>query len=132
MTTKSKLISDSSNNITTRGFLPDFSKYLFKDFPIETAYACNPAIQKLKHLVSELLTTKNPAQDLQNNGLCKKLEKMTPQQDRKFIQKCGFVDGQLYYAAYGRNPYRIILGIDTNQRIAYFFAIDTTHSVRKG
>ena len=52
--------------------------------------------------------------------------------DKPFLTKCAFAEGKVYYAAYGKNPYRIIFGIDTNQRIAYFFALDSHHSVRKG
>lgn len=131
MAAKNKEITKKA---VTKGFLPDFSKYLFKDYPIDNAFNCSQLINKLKRLVSELITTQNPAHDLPTNGCCKKLEKMIPsdKKERAFIQKCNFDDGQIYYAAYGDNPYRIVFGIDSNRRIAYFFALDTTHSIRKG
>lgn len=113
-----------------RGFLPDFSKYLHKHYPIERAYQNRILIGKLADLVSALFTTKNPAQDLQP-AFCKKLETLSPKQDKDFFKKCDFTEGKIYYAAYGNNPYRIVFGIDTNQRIAYFFALDTDHSIRK-
>lgn len=131
MVTKKQKTDGKSRTSATRGFLPDFSRYLFKEYPIETAYQNRILIDKLKRLVSELLTTINPAQDLQNNNLCKKLEQLKPETDRKFLNKCAFPEGKVYYAAFGNNPYRIIFGIDTNQRIAYFFALDNCHSVRK-
>ncbi|MBQ7040485.1 hypothetical protein IJN73_00225 [Candidatus Saccharibacteria bacterium] len=128
---KKKQPNQKSKTSAVRGFLPDFSKYLFKDYPIDDAYQNKDLITKLKNLVSELLITQNPAQDLQNNGLCKKLELMKPGIDKKFMDKCDFPEGKIYYAAYGKNAYRIVFGIDTNQRIAYFFALDNCHSVRK-
>lgn len=121
----------NSKNVVPRGFLPDFSKYLFKDFPIENTYNSKPLIDKLQRLISALLTTINPAQDLQNNGLCKKIELMRPSTDKKFISKANFVEGNIYYAAYGNNPYRIIFRIDSSSRIAYFLALDTKHQIRK-
>ena len=131
MTTKKRKNDKKSTTSATRGFLPDFSRYLFKDYPLEAAYQNRILIEKLKKLVSDLLTTQNPAQDLQNNGACKKLELMRPETDKKFLAKCDFSEGYVYYAAYGNNPYRIVFGIDTNRRIAYFFALDTCHSIRK-
>ena len=128
---KKQKLTQKSKTSAVRGFLPDFSRYLFKDYPIDDAYQNKDLITKLKNLVSELLTTQNPAQDLQNNGLCRKLELMRPSTDKKFLNKCAFPEGNIYYAAYGNNPYRIVFGIDTNQRIAYFFALDTCHSIRK-
>lgn len=116
----------------TRGFLPDFSRYLHKDFPIADAYRNRILIEKLQRLVSELLVTSNPAIELRERGCCKKLELMSSKVDKNFMTKCDFLDGNVYYAAYGNTPYRIIFGIDTNQHIAYFFALDPKHSVRKG
>jgi hypothetical protein len=117
-----------------RGFLPDFSKYLHSDFPIEKAYGNHVLIEKLCGLLKLLPTASNPAVDLKKNGGCKKLEKLTPKdkQERAFISKCAFQEGQIYYAAFGDNPYRIVFGTDNNRRVAYFFALDTKHSIRKG
>ena len=131
MIAKNQKNSNKTKTSATRGFLPDFSKYLSKDYPIEAAYQNRILIDKLKRLVSELLTTINPAQDLQNNSLCKKLELLKPETDRNFLNKCDFPEGKVYYATFGNNPYRIVFGIDTNQRIAYFFALDNCHSIRK-
>ncbi|MBR3204519.1 hypothetical protein IKF81_02450 [Candidatus Saccharibacteria bacterium] len=131
MVAKKRKENEKSTTSATRGFLPDFSRYLFKEYPIIIAYQNKDLINKLKKLVSELLTTQNPAQDLQNNGLCKKLELMKPTTDKKFLSKCAFPEGNVYYAAFGKNSYRIVFGIDTNQRIAYFFALDNSHSIRR-
>ena len=116
-----------------RGFLPSFSRYLFKDYPIAEAYTNSALIEKLRRLLFELPVTINPAFELRQKQCCKKLEKFTPSDrlERAFIAKCDFPEGQIYYAAYGDCPYRIVFGIDSNERIAYFFALDKNHSVRK-
>ncbi len=119
-----------TKNACVRGFLPDFSKYLERHYPVEAAYTVSALIDKLGKLLQALVTTQNPAQDLQNNGLCKKLEKMSPSKDKTFFGKIDFPQGPIYYAAFGDNPYRIVFGIDSNTRRAYFLALITDHSVR--
>ena len=117
-----------------RGFLPDFSRYLSDDYPIVDAYKNSTLISKLCRLLSELPVAVNPARELQQKGCCKKLEKFTPKDkhEKSFIEKCSFQEGQLYYAAFGDCSYRIVFGINSSERIAYFFALDTKHSIRKG
>jgi len=118
---------------TTRGFLPDSSRYLHHDYPIAEAYRNSALIDKLCRMLGELPTIQNPAHDLVARGYCKKLEKFIPtnKSERSFINKCNFQEGQIYYATYGNNPYRIIFGINSSERMAHFFALDTKHSVRK-
>lgn len=116
----------------TRGFLPDFSRYLRSEYPLNVAYQNSDLIAKLCRMLGCLPIIKNPAQDMQTQGLCKKLEKFKPcdKKERTFISKCNFQEGQIYYATYGNNAYRIVFGIDSNERKAYFFALDTNHSIR--
>lgn len=117
-----------------RGFLPDFSKYLEKDYPIEEAYKCKPLIDKLSKLLSILPTMANPVRELKESGVCRKIEKLGtgPSKERTFIDKCKFSLGPIYYLAFGNNPYRVVIGIDSSTRRVYFFALDPKHVVRKG
>lgn len=119
-----------SGRRTKGGFLPDFSRYLHKDYPIDDAFNNDDLINKLKDMVANLLTMVNPMWEMQSNGFCKKFEKMTPQKDKDFLRKCDIVDCYPYYASFGNNAYRIVVAIDTNTRIAYFLALDTKHSIR--
>lgn len=113
-----------------RGFLPDFSRYLYKHYPIDDAFNNADLVSKLKDMVANLLTMVNPMWEMQSNGFCKKFEKMTPQKDKEFLRKCDIADCFPYYASFGNNAYRIVVAIDTNTRIAYFLALDTKHSIR--
>ena len=119
-----------SGGQTRRGFLPDFSRYLYKYYPIDDAFDNADLVEKLKGMVANLLTVVNPMREMQSNGFCKKFEKMTPQKDKDFLRKCYIADCYPYYASFGDNAYRIVVAIDTNTRIAYFLALDTKHSIR--
>jgi len=56
---------------------------------------------------------------------------MNPRDDKKFFKLIDFPTGQIYYVAFGNNPYRIVFAIDSNLRRAYFLALDPKHEIRK-
>lgn len=117
------------------GFLPCFSRYIHKKFPIKSMYERSSYVEKVKKLVSVLLDSpdqitikeKLGSYDLQtirpNNSEGKRIIKMCESSDCNTLLK---ID-------YGNNPFRIVLGLSTQNksRNAYIFIIDTKHKIYK-
>lgn len=125
-----------SRHPATRGFIPDFSAYLENHYPIDDAYQDHVLIEKLGEFLKHIITAKNPSCDLKCVG-CKmeKMDRSKSKTDREFIDKCskhsasGSIS-QFYYASFGNNPLGIAIGIDSNTRTAFFFALDCHHKIR--
>ena len=115
-----------------RGFLPCFSQYLSKDFPIEKLYDQSQFIEKTKQLLSNLIDCESPL-DLKNRGIGKEIQTIRPDSSEsiRIINMCSFPKN-LYRIDYGNNPFRIVFGLSNTDRLAYIFAFDTTHSTYSG
>ena len=118
------------------GFLPDFSLYLDKHFPIEKVYSKPAFIEKLGNILKELIIEANPAFGLQKKGFCNKFEKMSPSQDKEFFSKLSNVGDKAvamypYYSSFGNNGYGMVIYLDPGNRHAYFLALDVEHKIRK-
>ena len=125
-----------NKNRSAIGFLPDFSQYLYDDFPLSDAYHDIALITKVGEMIKMLLLAKNPMRELQDAGVCHKFEKMTKQADKKFFKICtqsveNFAVLQLYYASFGNNGRGVVVGFNTTTRFAYFLAVDTHHKIRQ-
>lgn len=118
------------------GFVPDFSLYLDKHFPIEKVYNKPAFVEKLGNVLKELLAEDNPAFELQKKGFCNKFEKMSPSQDKDFFAKLSNVGDKVaamypYYSSFGNNGYGMVIYLDSGNRHAYFLALDVEHKIRK-
>ena len=118
------------------GFVPDFSLYLDKHFPIRKVYEKPAFIEKIGKVLKELLVEENPASELQRNGFCSKFEKMSPSKDRDFFSKLAMVGEKAsavypYYASFGNNGYGMVIYLDPGNRHAYFLALDVEHKIRR-
>ncbi len=129
--------SDKKEPKTTKvGFLPDFSLYLEKHFPIEEVYTKQPFINKLGEILKSIISEENPTFELQDRGLCNKAEKMDPKKDKDFFNKLSGIGARSatiypYYLSFGNNGYGIVLYLDPSNRHAYFLALDIEHKIRR-
>lgn len=118
-----------------RGFVPDFSCYLERYYPLDDAYEEPRLIERLGNIIRDLLFESQPIADLTGKGWCKKLEKMTPSKDKEFFKRCSTIEEitvlSLYYASFGNNGQGIVIGFDFSVRKAYILAIDRKHSIRR-
>lgn len=118
-----------------RGFLPDFSCYLERDYPIADAYEDATLINSLGDFLKCLVTAQNPLVDLKTIGChVEKMDRSGNKDDKKFIKKCSTASvamiSQVYYVSFGNNPKGMAFGIDSTARIAYIFAVDRHHRIR--
>jgi len=116
----------------TKGYLPCFSRYSKKDFPIDDIYSQQCYIDKLKNLLSALVTTVSPFDLSRQHGIGKEIQPIRPdsKEGQRLIAKFAF-EYQLYRIDYGDTPFRIIFGLSNIERYAYIFAVDTKHQTYK-
>jgi len=112
------------------GFLPCFSKYDFRHYPIENLYCNNTAVSKVKQLVSALIDSNGP-EVLSKQGIGKggiKVIRPTSKEAIELIKSFEF-PYNIYRIDYGDTPFRIIFGLynGNGKRIAYIFAFDMVH-----
>lgn len=120
----------------TIGFLPDFSFYLERHYPIEAIYSKPAFVEKIGNILKDIITEENPAFQLQQKNLCKKCEKMNPSQDKDFFKKLSTIGEKAstifpYYLSFGDNKYGIALFLDSSNRRVYFLALDVDHKIRR-
>ena len=131
-----KKIDKKEPKMIKMGFLPDFSLYLEKYFPVEDVYRELSFVKKLSEILKNIIFEENPTFELQSSGLCNKAEKMDPSKDKDFFKKLSGIGMRSatiypYYLSFGNNGYGIVLYFDTSNRHAYFLALDLRHKIRK-
>lgn len=133
---KCKKVDKKESKMIKMGFLPDFSLYLERHFPVEDIYKDQSFVNKLSEILKSIISEENPTFELQNSGLCSKAEKMDPRKDKEFFNKLSGIGMRSatiypYYLSFGNNGYGIVLYLDTSNRRAYFLALDLKHRIRK-
>lgn len=137
MVTKKKKSKDSgSPKESVTGFVPDFSFYLERHYPIGAIYSKPAFVEKIGNILKDIITEENPASQLQQKNLCKKCEKMNPGQDKDFFKKLSAIGEKAstifpYYLSFGDNKYGIALFLDSSNRHIYFLALDVDHKIRR-
>ena len=126
---RKKRLNIQAQSVGRLGFAVDFSKYLHRHYNLEDAYAYESLLEKLIRIIVWLSTATNPVM-IQSEGLCRKAEKMSPQQDRNFFEKFDLPNCYIYYIEFGNNGYGLAIGFDTKERIAYVLAVDAEHRIR--
>lgn len=117
----------------SRGFLPCFSRYLEKSYPLEDFYRNRVFVNKVSNFLQKILHVSS-MMDLRQQGLVKDIFKITPEQgseSRRIIASCNF-EQDLYRADWGDCPYRMIFGLDHTSRRCYVFILDATHDTYSG
>jgi hypothetical protein len=116
-----------------RGYLPCFSRYLEKEFPLDAVFDDHTIVDKLKIFLKEIVTT-NVMNDLKVAGVSGDIQpiRKNSKEENRLSSICGFSEGQLYRLDYGNNKNRILFGIDTQTRYCYIFAVDVTHQTFSG
>jgi hypothetical protein len=110
------------------GFLPCFSNYKFKHFPLENLYFNDAAIKKVKLLMSAFIDS-NSTLALREHGIGKEIKPIRPDGEGKKLIMLFGCDYPIYRIDYGDTPFRIIFGLDSSndKRFAYILAFDMTH-----
>jgi len=113
----------------SRGFLPCFSHYLNREYPLEDVYSQNSYVTKAKNLLSALFDIENPYNLTRDCGVGKEIQPIRPDsaEGKRLVSQCCFPFGNLYRIDYGDNPFRIIFGTTNSDRRAYIFGFDTKH-----
>lgn len=97
--------------MSQRGFLPCFSKYRHKEYPIEKLYGGSGHVDKLKTLVSCFIDSNSP----QSLKLAIGHEVQTIRPDsgegKRLISQFS-TPHQLYRIDYGNTPFRIIFSLE--------------------
>lgn len=114
------------------GFLPCFSRYNHKAYPITGCYSRSSYIDKVKVLVSAFLSSPSPLSLKENIGQEIQTLRPTDSESRKIINMCDSTDcSGVYRIDYGNNPFRIVFGLSNANRNAYIFLIDVNHNTFK-
>lgn len=119
----------SLRNNQHTGFIPCFSLYHEKDYPIGEALSDRVVFRKVKELIVELFEAQNPVR-LQRY----EAQKITPDSNagKRMIQQFGS-DYPLVRIDFGDCALRVIYSYRSNPtRMVYFHAIDTTHKTFSG
>ena len=115
------------------GFLPCFSKYRHKEYPIKDFYQKAAYVERVKNLVSAFITSTDPfalKQALGNHDI--QTVRPNSSEGKRIINICASPECEIHRIDYGNNPFRIIFGLSKNDRNAYIFAVDTKHKTFSG
>lgn len=114
------------------GYLPCFSGYLHKHFPLKNFYQKSSYIEKVKKLLSAFVDSESPS-DLKENIGGHEVKPVRPDSNegKKLIRLCK-TNYQIYRIDYGNNPFRIVFAFSNTSRLAYIYVIDTTHATMRG
>lgn len=115
------------------GFLPCFSKYRHKEYPVKDFYQKSSYVEKAKVLVSAFITSTDPftlKQALGNHDI--QTVRPNSSEGKRIINMCASPECEIHRIDYGNNPFRIIFGLSKNDRNAYIFAVDTKHKTFSG
>ncbi len=110
------------------GFLPCFSRYNHKEYPIKGCYSRQAYIEKVKVLVSAFLSSTDPFSLKKAIGQEIQVLRPVNSESKKIIKMCNSSDCGIYRIDYGNNPFRIVFGLSNTSRNAYIFLIDVTHN----
>lgn len=115
------------------GFLPCFSRYRHKEYPVKNFYQRNSHLEKVKSLVSAFLSSTDPfslKEILGNHNI----QTIRPDSGggKRIIKMCASPDCEIHRIDYGNDPFRIVFGLSKNDRNAYIFAVDTKHKTFSG
>lgn len=114
-----------------RGYLPCFSDYKHSHYPIEKLYQDDTHVNKVKTLFSALIDSKSML-DLKSKGVGADIQPIRPtSKEGKRLIKQFSCPNNLFRIDYGKNTFRIILGLSNEERLALFYAFDTEHSTFK-
>jgi len=114
------------------GFLPCFSDYKHKEFPITPLYENTSYVDKVKRLLSSLVDLENPMYLSSKCGVGKEIQPIRPDsKEGKRLINLFATPYQLYRIDYGNNPFRIIFAISNTDRMAFVLAFDLKHNTFK-
>jgi hypothetical protein len=122
-------MSPPQRNKQNIGFVPCFSLYDEKRYPIGRAFTDSVVFRKVKDLIVELFEAQNPVR-LQRY----EAQKITPDsgEGKRLINQIGN-DYPLVRIDFGDCALRVIYSYRNNPvRMVYFHAIDTTHKTFSG
>jgi hypothetical protein len=117
--------------MANRGFMPCFSYYKNREYPIDSLYNNGANVEKVKNLLSCLVDSESPGALKKQIG--KDINPLRPdsQEGKRLIRQFEY-HGQLYRIDYGNTPFRIVFGLSNSDRLAHILAIDLTHETFSG
>lgn len=130
---KKKSKSKDDGKRLLRGFLPCFSRYLEKNYPLEDFYRNDIFVGKVSIFLQKIIQINSMA-DLRRQNVVKDAFKITPDQgieSKRIIKICNF-EQDLYRADWGDCPYRMVFGLDNTNRRCHIFILDATHDTYSG
>lgn len=109
----------------------DFSNYSHKHYPLEKCHENKTLLIKVLYCLAFLASTTNPTQITQE-GYCKKIERLNPRQDKKFLQYFDLPQcSAFFYLSFGNNKMGMAFAVDSGTRTIHILAIDDTHGIRE-
>lgn len=117
------------------GFLPCFSKHSDNKYTLDNFYGNHVFVNKLQEFAKAIIiapTTQVLSELIHPKGGIQPIDPMGNVDDRKLCQSLGWQNGKVYRVDYGDNPYRLLFGLDNQERRCYILALDTNHNTRPG
>lgn len=110
------------------GFLPCFSRYLHKKYPVKDLYQKDALVKKLQVLVSAFISSPDQLSLKEQIG-GHQIQTIRPdsQESIKIIRLCNSSDCSIHRVDYGNTPFRIVFGLSNTDRNAFIFMIDPNH-----
>lgn len=114
-----------------RGFLPCFSRYLHRHFPLEDFYQKPSHVTKVKVLLSALVDSQSPFDLKRKIGQEVQTIRPNSKEGKSLIKLCSS-EYPIHRIDYGNNPFRIVFCFSNANRMAYIYIIDPKHKTMRG
>jgi len=125
---KKKAVKNKATT-TPIGFLPCFTDYLYRDYPVDRLYVKSANLKKFKDLLVALVESPDILTLKAKTG--QEIKAIRPDDDSRsykiIIAQCKY-PRQLYRIDYGNTPFRIVFGLESEPFLkAPVFIVDTNH-----
>lgn len=117
------------------GFLPCFSKHVDEKFELEVFYGNHVFVSKVQEFMHAIVispSTQALNQLIHAKGGIQPIDPIGNPDDKALCQSLGWQSSKVYRVDYGDNPYRLLFGLNNQEKRCYILALDTTHQTRKG
>lgn len=116
-----------------RGFLPCFSKHVDHKFTIDIFYGNHVFVNKVQEFMHAIVvspSTQALNELIHAKGGIQAIDPIGNSDDKALCQSLGWQSSKVYRVDYGDNAYRLLFGLDNQEKRCYILALDTTHQTR--
>lgn len=111
-----------------QGYLPCFSRHNDKDYDLSDFYGNSAFVKKIEAFLVAILTSNNVRELGQSiGGEVKAIDPRGNSSDKKLCRQLQWQHSKVYRVDYGKTPYRLCFGLDSESRRCYILALDSKH-----